>query len=315
ALVKYHHMREHPAVIRYTQELILFVKILIYGQSAGNQILSWRLAPVCFSIHAASWQNNKVGSSETIRGMQNIKNDFKFWLIGFTEGDGCFHVNKRGYCEFSLTQSSSDAQVLFTIKKELGFGSVKKQCKKSKTHYYRVRDREGILKIIKIFNGNLLTDKKRKQFELWLNAFNFKFNSNITLISSTNSPTLNNSWISGFTDAEGCFTASLVGRVKYSQVFVRYILSQKGEKELMDSIALLFGGRISYQASYEGYNMTVNLRKLNKVINYFSTYPLKTKKRISYNNWCKVHQLVSNKEHFTLEGILKIKNLISKINK
>jgi hypothetical protein len=45
-------------------------------------------------------------------------------LIGFTEGDGSFVVNKNGTLEIRITQSSKDAQVLFYIKKELGFGSV-----------------------------------------------------------------------------------------------------------------------------------------------------------------------------------------------
>ena len=73
--------------------------------------------------------------------------------------------------EFKVTQSSTDAQVLFYIKKELGFGSVSVQDKINKTHQFRVRDKDGVLKLIHIFNGNLLTEKKSNQFKLWLEAF------------------------------------------------------------------------------------------------------------------------------------------------
>jgi hypothetical protein len=36
-------------------------------------------------------------------------------------------MNKDGYLEFRITQSSEDAQILFMIKKELGFGVVRVQ--------------------------------------------------------------------------------------------------------------------------------------------------------------------------------------------
>uniref|UniRef100_UPI002114C73C hypothetical protein n=1 Tax=Aspergillus sclerotioniger TaxID=319627 RepID=UPI002114C73C len=30
----------------------------------------------------------------------------KYWLIGFTEGDGCFYIYKDKYLTFKITQSS-----------------------------------------------------------------------------------------------------------------------------------------------------------------------------------------------------------------
>jgi len=100
---------------------------------------------------------------------------FLSWFIGFTEGDGNFHINNRGYLEFKITQSSSDAQVLFYIKKFLGFGSVSLQDRMNKTHLFRVRDQNNVRKLIYIFNGKLLTDKKRNQFAAWVNGYNKKF--------------------------------------------------------------------------------------------------------------------------------------------
>jgi hypothetical protein len=246
----------------------------------------------------------------------NFDNKFKYWFIGFTEGDGSFIVNKSGYLEFKVTQSSTDAQILFYIKKELGFGSVSIQSKTNKTHHFRVRDQKGILTLINIFNGNLLTEKKQKQFALWVYSFNKVYNTNITLKKSEKEFTLKNSWLCGFTDAEGCFTASCIKRSElYTQVQVRYILSQQGEYDLLTTISKLLNGKLSYLKSYNGYNMTVNLRKLYKVKYYFSLYPLKTKKYISYLNWIKVYTLIINKKHLNSDNLVKIKNLIKKINK
>jgi hypothetical protein len=302
-------MREHPEAIRSTQVTHLLGKIRIEGQSAGNQILHY---------------SNKVGSSETTRGtlsdnnFNSLNSDlmFKYWFIGFTEGDGSFIVNKTGYLEFKVTQSSVDAQILFYIKKQLKFGSVSKQSKVSNTHHFQVRNQKDILKLIHIFNGNLLTEKKKIQFRFWLIAFNKKYNKNIRYTQNNSDVILSNAWLSGFSDAEGCFTASVIKRSeKYTQVQVRYILSQRKEKKLISELAKIFDGKISYLKSYEGYNMTVNLLKLKKVINYFKKYPLKTKKYIDYLNWLKVYSLVINKQHFNKTGLNKITNLINKINK
>ena len=114
------------------------------------------------------------GSSETVRGINNnvyskILNkrtsaaQFKFWFIGFAEGDGCFSTYKKKYLEFKITQSSKNAQILFYIKKELGFGSVSIQDKINKTHQFRVRNKEAIVRLINVFNGNIKTNSKNIQ--------------------------------------------------------------------------------------------------------------------------------------------------------
>lgn len=351
ALLKFRYMREHPKTIWSTQELFLLGKIQMVGQSAGNQTLS---------------NDNEVGSSETtcetlsnnnIDYSLNLNSDFKYWFIGFTEGDGSFIVNKNGYLEFKVTQSSIDAQILFYIKKELGFGSVRVQDKNKTTHHFRVRDQKdpghevargerpalsrgalGILKLIHIFNGNLLTERKNNQFKLWLEAFNKAYKMDIQLIQNNNNPTLDNAWLSGFSDSEGCFTISPraqrarvtnfpgaygppgISVIKRSESYngfqVQYILSQKNELDLMTKIAALFNGKVTYLKSYDEYNMIVNLSKLHKVISYFNIYSLKTKKYIDYFNWLKAYKLVINKEHFNVDnGLNRVKDLMNKINK
>lgn len=242
--------------------------------------------------------------------------DFRYWFIGFVEGNGLFIVNKTRYLEFKVTQPSVDAQILFYIKKELGFGSVSIQDKNQRTHHYRVRNKDGLLRVIEIFNGNLYTKKKTNQFILWLEAFNKIYSASINFIPNISIPTLDNAWLSGFTDAEGCFTAEVFKRSEiYNQVQVRYILSQKGELEFVSKVSALLGGKISYLKSYGGYNMTVNLLALGKSISYFNTYKLKTKKRLDYINWLKVYEKVINKEHFTEIGIQEIQKIVLKINK
>jgi hypothetical protein len=52
------------------------------------------------------------------------------------------------------------------IKKELGFGVVRIQDSSNNTHCYRVRDKNNILKLISIFNGNIFLYTRKEQFKL-----------------------------------------------------------------------------------------------------------------------------------------------------
>ncbi len=312
AFFKFHYMREHPIIFKSTQNYLLG-KIFNKGQSAGN-FMRQNESDLSIFKHK--------GSSETTREINNnnytnyLKYDFKFWFIGFAEGDGNFSVYKNKYLEFKITQSSNDAQVLFYIKKELGFGSVSIQDKKNRTHQYLVRDKRAILKLINIFNGNINTKHKNNQFEYWIQAYNEIYLENLVCLKPINNICLNNSWLSGFTDAEGCFTVSTIKNTKFNsiQVTVRYILSQKNEFELLSNIACILNGKVHYVKSYKGYNMVINLTKLTKILVYMKKYKLKTKKLINYRRWLKVYDLVITKKHLTKLGLEKINKLKKSIN-
>lgn len=94
------------------------------------------------------------------------------WLIGFSEGDGSFMVDKSGYVSFQVTQSSRDVQILHRIRKILGFGAVSEQDSLNNTWRFRVRDRENLQRIIHLFNGNLVLEKNCKRFLSFVAAFN-----------------------------------------------------------------------------------------------------------------------------------------------
>jgi hypothetical protein len=82
--------------------------------------------------------------------------------------------------------------VLFFVKKSLGFGNVSVQSTINKTHQFRVRDKNNLIKIINIFNGNIITKAKLLQFETFLNAFNERYNTNIVFINKINKVSLEN---------------------------------------------------------------------------------------------------------------------------
>jgi len=45
-------------------------------------------------------------------------------LIGFSEGDGTWFIRSNNTLGFEIAQKTSDSQVLYEIKKTLGFGKV-----------------------------------------------------------------------------------------------------------------------------------------------------------------------------------------------
>lgn len=290
-------MREHPIHIIKSTPFIRLGKILISGQPAGNRYYS-------------------SGSSETTRKALDLDITFRNWLIGFTEGEGYFLIDNSGYPEFKLNHSSSDAQILFLIKKKLGFGSVGKL--NDNTHFFSVRDKEGLLKIIKIFNGNLQLNKRKLQFQDFLGAYNKTFATEIILLpNDLDLISLNNTWLLGFSEAEGCFTASVIESQerKNPNVQVRFVISQKNEKLVLDKIALLLKGKVNFVKSYSGENMVVNLSYLQNTITYFKNNKLLTKKLISFNRWLDIYEIVKCKQHLNNpEVILKLKLLSKKIN-
>lgn len=173
---------------------------------------------------------NKKGSSETTREafyfdfskyienkpehIININQIFLEWFVGFTEGDGSFIIslkkNKtRKNMFFFINQK--DPKVMYKIKKELGFGQVIKYTQNNKSYYrYSISDIQNIIRIIHIFNGNLLLTKVQTSFNKWLDCYNELYpDEYIENKYSCPILNLNSGWLSGFIDAKGCFYGNI----------------------------------------------------------------------------------------------------------
>jgi len=122
---------------------------------------------------------------------------------GTAEGDGSFIVSKDKVY-FDITQSMEDIQVLYYIKKELGFGKVMIRSEiNRKVGVFYVSSQENFTKLMVIFNGNLSPSPegkgnyKKEQFRRWLDAYNKQYNMNIAFIDRLVKPSLSSGWISG----------------------------------------------------------------------------------------------------------------------
>lgn len=245
---------------------------------------------------------------------------FLSWFIGFVEAEGSFIVNNRGDLAFVVTQSTSDIRVLCYIKETLGFGKVISQS--AKISRYITQSKKEIDIIISLLNGNLVLPTRQKKLESFIKGFNSWANKgsirldSIIFIENTLLPSLDNSWLAGFTDGEGCFTCSIGEKKGFS---FNFSIAQKGESNLfiLKELCTLFkGGIVSnhYIKNVFEYRIA-GVKACPNIFSYFDNYTLLTKKSLAYTLWKQVHVDLLNKHHLDAEKRKQIIEKARMINK
>ena len=253
------------------------------------------------------------------RGNKLISNEWLTWFIGFTEGDGAI-LTTKGKARFVLTQK--EGAILYHVQEVLGFGEVRQF-----DGYYRfiVTDTQSILLLVHIFNGNLVLPHRQEQLRNWINALDVDQNSSMNfkllqLNLRVFKPSLKDAWLSGFTDAEGCFNIAIQSRlntVTGYRVSLRFLLDQKNAESTLLQIQGLFKSgqvflRRDTNSVYRYHNNT--FKGLLPVRDYFLAYPLKTKKAESFKHWLEAFNMILNKEHLMPEGLDRIRTIAKLIN-
>ncbi len=335
-----------------------FLSVYFYKQYLSdnlNKLLSNDKDSVGFNHFYKKYKeyypNNKIPNKE-----------FLEWFIGFTEGDGSFITTNNNEFFVVITQSESDLNILNYIKDNLKMGNIMLQSKKNKVYRLSIRKKLDIYLICLIFNGNMVLPSRQQRFLQFLIAYNeyiIKYaNDKFQIISPINKcvlPSLKGNWISGFTDAEGCFSCSILSNsnVNYR---VRFILSQKWDinKHVLEHILLLFssqkfspknpsvntgaysilnpsidsgeisklsedipliGSVVPHSLKYN-WELRINgLKNCSIILSYFDEHPLLTKKGISYKKFKDILERIKNKEHMDPIKRQNLKRLAKDINK
>ena len=255
---------------------------------------------------------------------EHLSDDWLIWFIGFVEGDGAIQTYDKGRrVRFVLTQKES--AILYYIHNKLNIGIVKHfpQGKSGKNNdFYRliVDNPSQILLLAFLFNGNLAMNHRIKQLSLWIESLNMRFGDNtITFLNNPVFITLQDAWLSGFTDAEGCFNVSITSNSRYKLnhvIKMRFLLDQK-DSIILEKIRDLFNtGKVSIRSGTRGvFRYTVTgYKSINNIKIYFEMFPLYTKKGESLKKWCIIHDMIINKLHLTKEGLAKVIMLQKQIN-
>lgn len=246
--------------------------------------------------------------------------NFLMWLVGFTEGEGSFIVNNRGDLCFVITQGNADIQVLEFIKENLSFGKVIAQS--THTSRYVTQNKREIELLIHLFNGNLILPSKKIRFEKFVKGFNIwvsKGRIRLNTVEFKNSlilPSLNNSWLAGFVDAEGCFTCSIGKDKGFS---FNFNISQKWEENLkvLQHLCILFnGGVVSKHTADNVYEYRIGgVQNCKNVFPYFDNYTLYSKKSLSFILWKNIHEDLLNKRHLDPVKRVEMIEKVRMINK
>ena len=319
---------------------ICWNSLVLISTLKGKSLISYTQSADNLSLY--SLKDNKQSVSETTRetsfrfsafrtyfstlfkNSDHLSNDWLTWFIGFAEGDGAIQTYAEGKrVRFVLTQKES--AILYEIQHKFNIGVVRhfpqgKSGNNNDFYRWMIDEPSHILLLAFLFNGNLALNNRIEQLALWVNALNNRFGSETIKLNNTPvSITLQDAWLSGFTDAEGCFNVSITASTRYTLGFVikmRYILDQK-DSIILNKIYELFGfGKVTLRSgTNDVYRYTATgFKALNDVIIYFKLFPLHTKKAISLEKWLTVHNQVSNKLHLTEEGLAQVRTLQKQIN-
>ena len=127
-------------------------------------------------------------------------------------------------------------------------------------------------------------------------------------------------WIIGFVEGEGCFfigiTKNTKSKINFSVNLLFKISQHKRDIDLLKKILMQLNcGTIQ--------NNTINVAMLQckklsdietKILPLFENYPLQGVKRLDYEDFCKAFYLMKDKAHLTEEGLIKIREIKSRMN-
>lgn len=188
---------------------------------------------------------------------------------------------------------------------------------------------KGSLEIIiyKKFNSNLLTFRKNHNF-IENNKVRF-YSSTRIACAEKNSPKYNQQgyntyylhpyYITGFVDAEGCFTTSIFmdeRRVTKWQVKPIFKISlHNKDRNILEALQRTWGvGKIHKHGKDSIEFRVSSIKNLKVIINHLDQYPLITKKLSDYLLFKQSVALIEEKQHLTKEGLLKLVGIKASLN-
>lgn len=294
-----------PLVFITFGTIYLFFLVRKLGQSAGNFGFSAKATAVAkntynkytdlplISIHVA---NHKSILTD---------NEFGHFLAGLIEGNGWF-----GYKQLYIIFSEEDTSLAYYIKKRIGYGNVYK-IKDKKAVRYVCKNFRGLSIILSLINGKLVSNYKYDQ--LLKHGYNEIFNLTLQLPLKTLS--LDNYWLTGFTQANGCFHISVdnskTHKTGYS-VRLEYSLKQNDElplKLLFDNLKM--GNLSQYNSGIWCYKSS-GFKTAGCLINYFDKFNLFAGKYTNYLKFRKVYIMVTEGKHLEEKGVKKIISIATK---
>ena len=255
-----HYVREGQINIYNTKyvNLIILVVLVIICRLLYNPKVTNAQEIINSLVNTSSML---VGTSETVCVLSGIlvkkgDDDLKIrqWVSGLIDGDGNFHVSKKGYVELSVVIETRDIACLYKLKQRFG-GSVK-STSHAKAVRFRLHHKAGINLVINDINGLLQNPVRVAQLERICTLYNILVIPNKLLEYSS-------AYLSGLFDRDG----SVYYNKSSNQVFIT--VSQKG-RYLLDLLTSVYGGTV-YSRHSTGFKWVISKKAevINLIDNYF----------------------------------------------
>lgn len=280
--------------------------------------------------------DGEVSSGEVVRDSKLFNSNSKLgsYLAGLIEGDGSFAVHninstaKKYRPMIIIIFKLADLPLAEYLQDLTKCGIV---YKKSERGYvlWQIQDLVGVYTIVNIINGYMRTPKIEALHRTiqWLNEYLSK-NKDSKLFSTKKilsqikeikikgldlSPINSNSWLAGFTDADGNFSINIHKRKDKNstrvQLFYRLEIRQTYNRLDDNSEQVSFYAIMSKLAEYLSTNvlsrsrtigdkqffsfivMSTSKPSLTKLTEYFNEYPLLSSKWLDYKSWLYILEL------------------------
>ena len=265
------------------------------------------------------------------------------YLAGLIEGDGYIGVQKPDpktnviyRPKILIVFNIHDKPLAEKLSAELEVGKVINR-EKAGHVILQILAKDEVLKIIHLINGYMRTPKIEALHRAicWINE---KDSTTIPCLGLDLSSLDSNSWLAGFTDADGNFAITVYDRKKNGvflrtsvQTFFRIEVKQNYSREVAENnggasyfniltkISAFFTVNLYTRTReredkvfYSFMAVAHNSRSHEIVRKYFDNFPLRSSKYLAYKDWCIVQDL--NKGGLTKEKLDKIKIIKNNFN-
>jgi len=263
-----------------------------------------------------------------------------YYLAGLLEGDGDISIPALGNTTLNrvlnprivFTSHINNLGMYAYIQSELDYVGRFQTSGKNVLRYI-IGDKNGIILFINLIHGKLRTPKN-KRFNDLIKFINAKYSLGLSESLIDNSNFTNNSWFTGFTEADGHFGIKYIeskpksdtrNRSVSENISLKFRLDKRlydkptsfSMKPFMESLALFLSCNLkSYTNNTGSEILSIGVSSINSVkflMDYFNKYPLLGNKFNDFKKWEIVYNMIISKEHLTDKERLNIRSLIGKL--
>ena len=316
----------------------------------GDCLLTVGMFAILWSFGKKKKMLNYVKNIILPQKVQFIHNDYMKsstklapYLAGLIEGDGHIAVHdknsksKEFRPKILIVFNEKDKPLANKLSTLLGVGKVIDRPKAGHV-LLQILAKQEVLKVINLINGYMRTPKIEALHRA-INWINEKDNISIPLLSLDLSPIDSNSWLSGFSDADGNFSITVYDRKKNGKVirtnvqtffrievkqnYTRDVIADQGGSSyfnLLTKITAFLTVNLYTRTRYKDDKVYYafmaiahNSRSHEIVRKYFDCYPLYSSKYLAYKDWCLIQDFIKGKS-LNKEDLVKINKIKSQFN-